>query len=140
VINGATAMTESEIETTMARYPGAIASNGGATLTGLGLFQVVGNMRLSSLPTDKLTYDFIEVALRTYGYLYLVFYANGRNGLFSHAIVVYGRNNQGFMIMDPAAGRGLMTRPISYFLSTTGMLLGVHALAGPVGASLSKLD
>ncbi|MCP5088024.1 MAG: hypothetical protein GY952_14625 [Rhodobacteraceae bacterium] len=129
VVNGATPVSEESIEATIGAYPNALNENGGATFGGIGLLTHVGNMDLEGLPPADLTEALAERKLRESGYLYLVFYAYGRNGVFSHAVVIYGTNQQGLMVMDPGRGRGLMIRPARYYRQTIVMLLGTHSLA-----------
>jgi len=129
VVTGATAITEEQIESSMATYPGALSGDGGATMTGIGLLQRVGNMRLEGLRAADITEDFAERKMRASSYLYLVYYAHSRDGLFSHAVVIYGIDHQGLMIMDPGDGRGLMSRPARYYQNAIVMLLGTHVLA-----------
>lgn len=123
----ASVITEEDIETAIGRFPNALSEDGGATHVGIFMLSRVGNMNLEPVPAAAMTTEFAREKMRASGYIYLVYYAMGTSGsYFSHAVVIYGTNSRGFMVMDPGADRGLMSRAPGYFNRTEGMLLGTH--------------
>ena len=130
VIPAASAITEDEIEAALARYPDVLNDEGGATPAGIALLQRESNVRLEGVRASDMSPAFARAKMRRSGYLYLVYYAyNNSRRLFSHAVVIYGTNARGYMVMDPGTGRGHIDREPTYFNRTEGMLLGTHAMA-----------
>ncbi|MDJ0656481.1 MAG: hypothetical protein QNJ40_20135 [Xanthomonadales bacterium] len=129
IIGGAAAVSEETIEARMAQYPNALNEDGAATMGGVGLLMEIGSMHLDPVAGRDLTTDLLATKLRQLGYIYMPFWAIGRNGPFSHAVVVAHARGGEVRVMDPGRGRGLRTQPTEYYRNAIAMFLGTHILA-----------
>lgn len=129
IIPGATPVSEASIEACLAQYPNALDAHGGATSGGIGLLQNVGNVQFEGVAGADLSSALLQSHLTRFGYIFLPFWAHGRHGIFSHAVVISHASNGRMRVMDPGEGRGLSTVNTSYYRNAIVMLIGTHQQA-----------
>jgi hypothetical protein len=129
LIRGARGVSEADIEAMLARFPNSLDANGSATRAGVGLLASQGDLHYQAISGSNLTASILQDQLSQFGYIYLVFWAHGRAGPFSHAVVISNATDSHMRVMDPVGGRGLQTKPIAYYANAIVMLLGTHKLA-----------
>ena len=88
---------------------------GRANVRGIRLTANIGFMRMTAM-ASRLFRPPQALELLQDGYIYLVFYwATGPQQFGGHAVVIYGADADGFLVMDPMPGQGLKRRPPGYF-------------------------
>jgi hypothetical protein len=120
---------------------GLLYESGRATPNGMSLMAGIGMMHLAPVLTRDATIENFGLMLEA-GYLYLVYFR--RPGAPAHAIVCYGVDEQGILVMDPWPDRGYITLPPDFFTAMTDgrLLVGFSlelGLARQVGAAVERL-
>ncbi len=110
---------------------GFLTSAGRARDSGVNFMGNVGLMRITRMPSSRLTPALVD-GLLDEGYVYCAYYwRNPRGGRSGHAVVLYGAEAGGFRFSDPAPGRGLVREPANFFQrESVTVALGVSVLSG----------
>lgn len=120
---------------------GLMYDSGRATPSGMMVMAGVGMMRLVPFRVRRATIEGFATLLEA-GYLYLVYFRRPRTP--AHAIVCYGVEEDGFLVMDPWPARGYIKLPPDFFtaMSEGHLMVGFSlelGLARSVGAAMETL-
>ncbi|MCP5073904.1 MAG: hypothetical protein GY947_11500 [Rhodobacteraceae bacterium] len=112
---------------------GLTFTRGSATDRGVRLLANIGMMDRRQLTGHNVTLNYIDRLLDE-SHIYCGYYW-GNNG---HACVIYGATTAGFMVMDPARGRGIWQYPPQFFASMSRVVLGTSLMTG-LSRSLERI-
>ncbi|MCP5088831.1 MAG: hypothetical protein GY952_18755 [Rhodobacteraceae bacterium] len=102
---------------------GLTSARGSATDAGVRLLTGIGLMHRRQVVGHRMSRRYIGRLLDE-SHIYCGYYW-GNNG---HACVIYGVTDAGFMVMDPARGRGIWQYPPQFFASMSRVVLGTSLM------------